>query len=93
MHRAVLIAIAVVSGGCATPGAHPRPTSQPLPASTTLAAHAIECHTERATGSLIAATVCTSAQQRARQADDAQQTKDWMNNVKAGGCPPNVQCN
>lgn len=90
MQRAVLIAIAVVSGSCATP--HPRPTP-PRPESATLAAHGIECHKERATGSLVAATVCTSPAERARAAENAQQTKDWMNNVKAGPCLANTPCN
>lgn len=66
---------------------------QSLPASATLAAHGIECHKERATGSLVAATVCTSAAQRARAAENAQETKDWINNDKAGPCPPHVVCN
>lgn len=68
-------------------------THKPMPASATLAAHGIECHKERATGSLVAATVCTSAAQRARAAESAQETKDWMNNDKAGPCPANVVCN
>lgn len=63
------------------------------PSSATLAAHGIQCHKERATGSLVEATVCTSAAQRSRAAENAQETKDWMNNVKAGPCPANVQCN
>ena len=67
--------------------------ARPPATSATLAAHGIECHKERATGSLVAATVCTSAADRARAAENAQETKDWMNNVKAGPCPANVQCN
>ncbi len=66
---------------------------KPLPASATLAANGIECHKERPTGSLVAATLCTSAAQRVRAAENAQETKDWMNNVKAGPCPANLQCN
>lgn len=66
---------------------------QPLPASATLAARGIECHKERATGSLIEATVCTSAAQRAHAAENAQETKDWMNNAKAGPCAPTGPCN
>lgn len=66
---------------------------KPMPASATLAAHGIECHKERATGSLVAATVCTSAAERARAAENAQETKDWLNSGKAGPCPPNVVCN
>lgn len=87
MQRVVLIMIAVLSGGCATPRA------QPQPADATLAAHGVQCHEERATGTLIAATVCTTPAARARAAQDTQEAKDWMNNVKAGPCPPNVQCN
>jgi len=71
-----------------------RPVKQePLPTATTLAAHGIECHKERTTGSLVATTVCTSAAERAHEADATQKTKDWMNNASAGRCPPNVQCN
>jgi hypothetical protein len=66
---------------------------QPMPTSAELAAHGIECHKERTTGSLVASTMCTSAAERAREADATQKTKDWMNNVSAGPCPPNVQCN
>lgn len=89
MGRLVMIAIAALAAGCANRA----PKVQPMPAKATLAAHGIECHKERATGSMVAATVCTSAAERARQAADVQETKDWMNNVKAGPCPPNVQCN
>lgn len=66
---------------------------KPTPSSATLAAHGIECHQERVTGSLVAATVCTSAADRARQAADAQEAKEWLNNDKAGPCPKNMQCN
>lgn len=66
---------------------------KPTPSSATLGAHGIECHKERATGSLVAATVCTSAAQRTRAAENAQETKDWLNNAKAGPCPPNSACN
>jgi hypothetical protein len=65
---------------------------EPMPTSATLAARGIECHKERATGSLVAATVCTSAAERARQVDEAQQTKDWMEKAKGGPCTPNVPC-
>jgi len=65
---------------------------KPMPASATLAAHGIECHKERATGSLVAAAVCTSAAQRARAAENAQETKDWLNNAKAGPCQPSGPC-
>ena len=75
-------------GACAGRAAR----EQPAPTSATLAAHAIECHKERATGSLIAATVCTSAAERARAADSVQKTKDWIDKATAGPCPPNVQC-
>lgn len=66
---------------------------QPQPSAAALAAQGIECHKERATGSLVESTVCTSAAERARAADNAQKTKDWMNNVPAGPCPANGQCN
>ena len=89
MTRSVMIAIAALAAGCANRAEK----MQPLRAHATLAAHGIECHKERATGSLVAATVCTSAAERARQAADVQEAKDWMNNVKAGACPANVQCN
>ena len=69
-----------------------RAPSRPLPSSAALAAQGVECHKERATGSNVAATVCTTAEQRAREARSVQQTKDWMENVKAGPCPPNVAC-
>lgn len=64
----------------------------PPPSSAALAAHGIECHKERATGSLVEATVCTSPAQRSRAADDAQKTKDWMNTVPAGPCMPVEAC-
>lgn len=60
--------------------------------SATLAAHGIECHKERATGSLVEAMVCTSPAQRTRAADDAQKTKDWMHTVPAGPCMPVEAC-
>jgi hypothetical protein len=69
-----------------------RAVRDPPPTNATLAAHGIECHKERTTGSLVAAKVCTSAEERARQADAVQKTKDWMDNASAGPCPPNVQC-
>lgn len=88
MQRPVLITIAVLLGGCATV----RPQPQPRPSDATLAAHGVKCHKERATGSLVAAAVCTSAADRARQAADAQQTKDWLNNDKSGPCPKYMDC-
>ena len=63
-----------------------------MPSSATLAAHGIECHKERATGSLVETTVCTSAAERARAAEDAQKTKDQMNNVPAGPCTATAPC-
>ena len=69
-----------------------RPMKESPPSSATLASHGIECHKERATGSLVEATVCTSAAQRAHTVDDAQKTKDWMNNVPAGPCAPTGPC-
>ena len=69
------------------------PPKQPLPTTADLAAQGIECHKERATGSNVAATVCTTAADRARAADSARETKDLMESTKAGGCPPNVICN
>lgn len=68
-------------------------TEKSMPSGSTPAAHGIECHKERTTGSLVAATVCTSAASRARAAEHVQETKDWMNNVKAGPCPANMPCN
>ena len=65
---------------------------EPQPTSAALAAHGIECHKERATGSLVEASVCTSRAQRAHAADDAQKTKDWMNSVPAGPCMPVEAC-
>jgi len=64
-----------------------RPVKQPpLPSAAALAAQGIECHKERTTGSLVATTVCTSAAQRARAADNAQQTKDLMEKDQGGPC-------
>lgn len=81
-------ALAVLAAGCASRPARP----QPLPDGATLAARGIECHKERATGSLITATVCTTAAERARQASDAQQTKDWMSKPSGGPCGPAEGC-
>ena len=67
-------------------------THEPTPTGATLAAHGIECHKERATGSLVEARVCTSAAERARAAEDAQKTKDQMNNVPAGPCTATGPC-
>lgn len=65
---------------------------KPQPPAAVLAAQGIECHKERTTGSLVAATVCTSAADRARAADDAQQTKDWLGKKNAGPCPSTGPC-
>jgi hypothetical protein len=92
MRRAALIttaALAALLAGCATTAAKPKP--QPVPAP--LAARGVECRSERLTGTLIAATVCTTPAERQRQGDNTQQNKDWMSNPKAGPCPPNVACN
>lgn len=91
MRPAVLIttaAIAALVAGCASRAVK----EKPLPASATLAAHGIECHKERATGSLIEATRCTTAAEREREAGNAQETKDWLDNPKAGPCPPGLPC-
>ena len=64
-----------------------------LPPSAVLAAQGIECHKERATGSLVAATVCTNATERARAADNAQHSKDWLEKKSAGPCAPTAPCN
>ena len=92
MQRAALIAIGVLLTGCATTGSHPQPKPGP-PDAAALAAHGVQCHEERATGSLIAATVCTTPAGRARATENAQQTKDWLNNAKAGPCAPTGPCN
>jgi hypothetical protein len=89
MQRAVLIGIAALLGGCAAT----QPQAKSKSMDPARAAQGVQCHEERATGSLIANTVCTTPAERARAAENAQQTKDWLNNVKAGPCPPNVQCN
>jgi hypothetical protein len=91
MRRAVLTTIAAIAAlfaGCASKAVTPKP----LPASATLAAHGVECHKERATGSLIDTTVCTSAAEREREAGDTQQTKDWLHNQPAGACQPSDAC-
>jgi hypothetical protein len=69
-----------------------RAVKEPPPSSADLAAKGIECHKERATGSLVESTVCTSPQQRTRASEAAQKTKDWMNNVPAGPCVPTEPC-
>ena len=91
MQRALLIAIAVLLGGCATPAVHPQAKLKP-PDAAALAAHGVQCHEERATGSLIAATVCTTPAERARATENAQQTKDWMSNPSGGACAPGEGC-
>ena len=85
----LLSTVLLAVSACASRAVQP----EPQPTSAALAAHGIECHKERATGSLVAAKVCTSAAQRARRAADAQETKDWMNNPKAGPCAPTGPCN
>lgn len=82
MPRAVLITIAVLLGGCATTGTLPQ--RKPQPADATLAAHGLQCHEERATGSLIAAVVCTTPAERARAGSQLEQNKEWLSNQKAG---------
>lgn len=84
----LLSTVLLAVSACASRAVQP----EPQPTSAALAAHGIECHKERATGSLVEATVCTSPAQRSRAADDAQQTKDWMNNVPAGPCAPVEAC-
>ena len=79
----------LAASGCASRA----PQKQPPPPAATLAAHGIECHKERATGSLIEATVCTTPAERARAADDTQKTKDWMEKANAGPCVPTGPCN
>lgn len=84
----LLSTLMVAIAACASRPVKP----QPQPSAAALAAQGIECHRERATGTLVEATVCTGAAERARAADNAQKTKDWLNNVPAGPCPANVQC-
>jgi hypothetical protein len=66
--------------------------NKPLPSGATLAEHGIVCREERATGSLIGTTVCTTPAQRQRHAEQVQQTKDAISNQKAGPCPPTGPC-
>ncbi|HYB65241.1 MAG TPA: hypothetical protein VEC59_08285 [Steroidobacteraceae bacterium] len=80
MRRAVLIMVAALLAGCAATAAKP----QRQPAAATPAAHGVQCREERATGSLITQTVCTTPQERARQATDLEETKDWLSKSKAG---------
>jgi hypothetical protein len=84
----LLSTLSLALSACASRAA----TREPMPTGATLAAHGIECHKERATGSLVEATVCTSAAERARAAEDAQKTKDQMNNVPAGPCTATGPC-
>jgi hypothetical protein len=86
---ATLATLAALVGGCAATTAKPKP--QPVPAPP--AARGVECHSERITGTLIAATVCTTPAERARQADNTEQTRDWMSKPKGGACPPTMACN
>jgi hypothetical protein len=75
-------ASAALLAGCASMAANPKP------AGATLAARGVECHTERTTGTLIAATVCTTPAERARQAIDLQQSKDSLHNGPVPTCSP-----
>ena len=84
----LLSTLSLAVSACASRAA----TQEPMPTGATLAAHGIECHKERATGSLVEARVCTSAAERARAAADAQKTKDQMNNVPAGPCTATGPC-
>jgi hypothetical protein len=86
MRRAALIttaANAALLAGCASMAANPKPR----PAEATLAARGVECHRERTTGTLIAATVCTTPAERERQAIDLQQSKDSLRNGPIPTCP------
>jgi hypothetical protein len=86
MRRAALIttaAIAALLADCASVAANPKPRS----AEGTLVARGVECHTERTTGTLIAATVCTSPAERERQAIDLQQSKNALQNGPVPTCP------
>jgi len=92
MRGAALIttaALAALLAGCASTAGN----RKPRPADATLAARGVECHSERLTGTLIAASVCTTPAERERQADNTRQSKDWMSKPNAGPCPPNVKCN
>jgi hypothetical protein len=87
MRRAALIttaASAALLAGCASMAAKPKPRM----AEPTLAARGVECHSERTTGTLIAATVCTTAAERERQAIDLQQSKNSLLNGPVPTCPP-----
>ena len=87
MRRAALIttaAIAALLAGCASVAANPKPR----PADAAVAARGVECHKERTTGTLIAATVCTTRAARERQAIDLQQSKNSLLNGPVPTCPP-----
>jgi hypothetical protein len=87
MRGAALIttaASAALLAGCASMAANPKPR----PADAALAARGVECHTERTTGTLIAATVCTTTAARARQAIDLQQSKNSLLNGAVPTCSP-----
>lgn len=84
----VLSTLLLAASACAS---RPR-NEQPRPSAAALAAQGIECHQERATGSNVAATVCTSAAERARAADNAQQSKDWLSRKNAGPCVATGPC-
>jgi hypothetical protein len=86
MRRAALIttaAIAALLAGCASMAANPKPR----PAEATPAARGVECHSECTTGSLIAATVCTTAADRERRAIDLQQSKDTLQTAQFRHAP------
>lgn len=85
MRRAALmttVVIAALLAGCASMAANPKP------ADATLTARGVECHTERTTGTLIAAPVCTTRAERERRAIDLQQSKDTLHNGPVPTCPP-----
>jgi hypothetical protein len=87
MREAALIATAALAAllaGCAGTAANRKPG----PAEATLAARGVECHSERLTGTLIAATVCTTLADRERQGIDLQQSKDSLHNGPVPTCPP-----
>jgi hypothetical protein len=80
MRRAVLIMVAAPLAGCAATAAKP----QRKPPDAILAAHGVQCREERVTGTLITQSVCTTPAERARQASDLEETKDWLSKSKAG---------
>ena len=89
MRRGALIAtvlMATLITGCAPVPAKVESASAPR------AAHALQCHKERVTGTMIDTTVCTTPAERERQADDLQQTKDWLGKQSAGPCSATAPC-